>query len=307
MKKHSRPILVTGATGFIGSWVVTKLIKASRHVAALDQNPNASRLKQVLQDEDFASIDFYSCDISNTRDVQKLINKIKPATIIHLAALQIPACRAHPVICGQVNVIGQINIFEAARDAGVKRIIYTSSAAAKPRGLANAPGNLYGVFKKTGEEVARIFNEENGLPSLGLRPSIVYGVGRDDGETSAITKAMRAAALDEDYIIPFKTIGCMEYISEVADIFFQASEANWDGAKVTDLTTKKSSVDDVLEAIYSCVPNARVTASDNIRVAPEIALDNSALIEIIGDWPRVSLKDGARLTIEHYRSLYGKV
>ena len=91
-----------------------------------------------------------------------------------------------------------VNIFEAARDVGVKRIIYTSSAAAKPRGSANAPGNLYGVFKKTGEEVARIFNEENGLPSLGLRPSIVYGVGRDDGETSAITKAMRAAALDED-------------------------------------------------------------------------------------------------------------
>ena len=61
MKKHSRPILVTGATGFIGSWVVAKLIKASRHVAALDQNPNTSLLRQVLQDEDYASIDFYSC------------------------------------------------------------------------------------------------------------------------------------------------------------------------------------------------------------------------------------------------------
>ena len=114
MKKHSSPILVTGATGFIGSWVVARLIKASRHVAALDQNPNASRLKQVLQNEEYASVDFYSCDISNTKDVQKLINKIKPETIIHLAALQIPACRANPVMCGQVNVIGQINIFEAA-------------------------------------------------------------------------------------------------------------------------------------------------------------------------------------------------
>ncbi len=306
MAEDSRPVMVTGATGFIGSWIVAGLVGAGRTVVAADLHTDSTRLDQVLPVEDQRNIRWESCDVSDTAAVQRLVTETAPDAIIHLAALQIPACRANPVLCAQVNVVGQVNIFEAARQAKVERIVYTSSAAAKPRGPANAPANLYGVFKKTDEEIARIFWEEHGISSLGLRPYIVYGVGRDDGETSAITRAMRAAALGESYQIPFRTRGCIEYASEVADIFCRTTNATWEGARVSDLTTKISSIEDVLEAIHACVPDAQISAADTIRVAPEIGLDNSVLTDVIGDWEEVSLKEGTRRTIEHYRSLAGK-
>ncbi|MEQ8323033.1 MAG: NAD(P)-dependent oxidoreductase [Rhodospirillales bacterium] len=306
MAEESRPVLVTGATGFIGSWIVAALVRAGRAVVAADLHTASTRLDQVLPPKDQQNIRRVSCDVSDTAAVHRLVTETAPGAVIHLAALQIPACRANPVLCAQVNVVGQVNIFEAARQAGVEKIVYTSSAAAKPRGPANAPANLYGVFKKTDEEIARIFWEEHGISSLGLRPYIVYGVGRDDGETSAITRAMRAAALGERYQIPFRTRGCMEYASEVADIFSRTAEATWEGALVSDLTTQTSSIEDVLEAIHACVPDARITAADTVRVAPEIGLDNSVLADVIGDWPRVSLREGTRRTIAHYRSLAGK-
>lgn len=306
MAGDNRPVLVTGATGFIGSWIVAGLAKAGRPIVAADLHPDSMRLDQVLPPEEQTNIRWVSCDVSDTAAVRHLVTEAAPGAVIHLAALQIPACRANPVLCAQVNVVGQVNIFEAAREAGVDRVVYTSSAAAKPRGPANAPANLYGVFKKTDEEIARIFWEEHGISSLGLRPYIVYGVGRDDGETSAITKAMRAAAMGESYTIPFRTRGCMEYASEVADIFCRTTEATWESALVSDLTTQTSTIDDVLEAIHACVPGARITAADTVRAAPEIGLDNTVLADVIGEWPGVSLKEGTRRTIEHYRTLAGK-
>lgn len=303
MSEIKRPVLVTGATGFIGSWILAGLMRAGRDIVACDLHPDTARLDRVIPPDEQTPVDWRICDVSDTREVLDLVADVEPAAIIHLAALQIPACRANPVLAAQVNVVGQVNIFEAAREFGVPSVVYTSSAAAKPRGPANAPANLYGVFKKTDEEIARIFWDEHRISSLGLRPYIVYGVGRDDGETSAITKAMRAAALGEAYTIPFRTRGCMEYASEVADIFRRCMDATWEGALLSDLTTDLYSIDDVLAAIRACVPDARIDAADAVRVAPETNLDNSVLAGVIGDWPKVDLREGARRTIAHYREI----
>lgn len=303
MSEAKGPVLVTGATGFIGSWILAGLMRAGREVVACDLHPETTRLDRIVPKAEQTRVDWRICDVSDTREVLDLVADVQPAAIIHLAALQIPACRANPVLAAQVNVVGQVNIFEAARAFGVANLVYTSSAAAKPRGPANAPANLYGVFKKTDEEIARIFWDEHRIPSLGLRPYIVYGVGRDDGETSAITRAMRAAALGEAYTIPFRTRGCMEYASEVADIFIRCIDAKWKGALLSDLTTDLYSVDDVLAAIREVVPDARIDAADAVRVAPETNLDNSVLDRVIGGWPRVTLRDGAERTIAHYREI----
>ena len=97
----------------------------------------------------------------------------------------------------------------------------------------------------------------------------------------------------------------MEYVGEIADIFCRTARASWEGAKVSDLTTRTYSVDDILEAIYHCVPNARIGSADILRVSPNIEFDNSVLVDLIGEWQNVSLKEGTRRTIEHYRTLLG--
>src|SRR5581483_3761619 len=125
--------------------------------------------------------------------------------VVHLAALQVPFCRADPIRGAQVNVVGTVSMFAAAVRTGLATpIVYASSAAAfaaADAGLdpSGHPETHYGVYKLANEESARVFHAENGLSSIGLRPYVGYGPGRDQGLTSAPTMAMRAAARGEPF------------------------------------------------------------------------------------------------------------
>src|SRR5690606_31031575 len=112
--------------------------------------------------------------------------------VIHLAALQVPFCRADPVKGAQVNVVGTANVFEAARQHGVPQVAYASSIAIfgapedyppglLPNDAPPRPRTLYGVYKQANEGMARIYWQEHGLGSIGLRPYTVFGLGRDQG------------------------------------------------------------------------------------------------------------------------------
>lgn len=303
MSGTNEPVLVTGASGFLGSWIMARLISEGRPVIATDLSDDRHRLDQLVPRNDQDRVQWRICNVADTEAVSALVAETGPSAIIHLAALQIPACRAAPPTGALINVVGHANVMEAAREANVRKVIYTSSVAAKPRGPANAPGNLYGVFKKTDEEISRLYAQDFDVTSLGVRPYIVYGVGRDDGETSAITKAIRAAALGEPYDMPFSTTSCLQYAGEMAEIFYRCVEADWEGAILSDLTTETESTDALIAAIRAQVPDARISRSDVDRVSPTDGFDNAPLKAIIGDWPRTPLAEGVRDTITRYRAL----
>ena len=91
-------------------------------------------------------------------------------------------------------MLGTVSVFDAARAAGAK-LVYASSIAAL------AEGTLYGTWKRANEGTAAAFWAEDGFPSIGLRPALVYGVGRDRGVTASMTLAMAAAARGEPFHI----------------------------------------------------------------------------------------------------------
>jgi nucleoside-diphosphate-sugar epimerase len=134
--------------------------------------------------------------------------------IIHLAALQVPFCKAKPSLGAAVNVVGTVNVFEAAKRAGLKQVVYASSVAVYgiseeypdaplAHDAPHKPRTLYGVYKHANEGSARISYQDDGISSIGLRPYIVYGPGRDQGMTSGPTKAILAAVLGQPYHIGF--------------------------------------------------------------------------------------------------------
>lgn len=296
-------IFITGATGFLGSWIVARLVDRGIQVVATDISAEHHRLNRLKPDLPEGMVDFRICDVTDAQALDALIDETKPTGIIHLAALQIPQCREMPALGAAINIGGHINIFEAAHKHGIKRIIYTSSIAAKPRGPANAPSNLYGVFKKTDEEIARIYWQDYAMPSLGLRPYVVYGVGRDDGETSAITRAIEAAALGHSYEIPFTTKSCFQFAGDVADVFARAAVSQWDGALLSDVTDTVHSIDDVVSAIGQVVPDAVITRAASERISPSDGFDTSALRSVIGDFDEVPLVEGVRETVSLYREI----
>lgn len=305
MTSSNRTVVVTGASGFLAAWILPKLIARGLTVIAVDIARDETRLRQVVRGEAPDEIAWQVADLTNDGIMSRIAEQHAVSTILHLAALQIPACRANPLAGAKVNVVGHVSVLEAARSVGA-RVIYTSSVAAKPRGAANAPANLYGVFKRADEEIARLYAEDFGVSSFGLRPHVVYGIGRDQGETSAVTSAMRAAALGARYTVPWTTATCFQFADDIAEMFVRLVEAEWNGAHLADMTDNVESTADIIAAIRAVAPEADVRTEGPERLSPTTGFDVAALEKIIGPRPLTPLAEGVRRTIEHFRELRAK-
>ena len=132
------PIIVTGAGGCIGSWVLSILTKSKIPCVGFDLSESKRRLNLILGD-DAKNVAWEKNDVTNYPKLLNLVKKYNPSAIIHLAGLQVPFCAADPALGARVNVEGTINVFEACREIGLKRIVYASSVAS----LGMPPGGKW--------------------------------------------------------------------------------------------------------------------------------------------------------------------
>lgn len=285
------PVLITGGGGFLGRALTARLLDAGETVVTLDLSPATGGDPRATH---------LGADIREGAALLQLARAHEIRAIVHLAALVIPDCRSNPRLGAEVNVIGHLNMLELARSLGIHRFLYTSSIAARPRPPFDAPVNLYGVWKRACEDAAKVWFLDHGLPSVGLRPNVVYGPGRESGETAAITLAIKAAAKGQPYAMPFTSRMCFQHVDEVTDIMERCLRVIPAEPVVSDLTTDIAGTDDVIAAIRACAPDARITPSNTARPSPP-ELDNRPLIDLIGDWRKITLAEGVRKTFEHYR------
>ena len=217
-------VLVTGARGFIGAWVVKTLLADGRGVVALDQDLDRARLTQVLEDDGDSPLTEVEGDVTDLPALKQALTDHRIGAIIHLAALQVPACAANPSRGALVNVVGTTNVLVAARDAGIETpVVYASSVAAlSSSGDNGPPSTMYGVFKKANEGTALRMWSDEGVRSIGIRPHTGYGVGRDQGLTSGPTKAMLHAAAGRPFHIGFGGSLQMQHGQDVARVLVAA-------------------------------------------------------------------------------------
>jgi nucleoside-diphosphate-sugar epimerase len=280
-------ILVTGASGCIGAWVLHHLVKRGEPVIAFDIVRGGHRIDQVLTMKEQQNITFVQGDLSDFATVKGLFEQYPITHVIHLAALQVPFCRADPVRGAQVNVIGTVNLFEAARRKGIKHIAYASSIAVfgAPEDYDQAaltddapafPRTLYGVYKQANEAAARVYFHDYGMTSTGLRPHTVYGVGRDQGLTSDPTKAMLHAVASKPYHINFGGRLQLQLASDTALQFIEAAIHPLDRAYVFNMGGRVVSVEEIVTLIKRNRPQAQITHAANALPFPE-QLDDSGL------------------------------
>jgi nucleoside-diphosphate-sugar epimerase len=149
--------------------------------------------------------------------------------------------------------------------------------------------------------MARVYAIDRGLPSIGLRPYVVYGPGRDQGMTSGATMAMLAAARGEPYAIGYTGTAQYDYAPDVARAFVTAARAERLGAAVYNVPGAVATVDDVVAAIRTVVPGAEITSSgDPLPFPPE--LESVGFDRDVGPFPRTSLAVGVAATIAHIRA-----
>ena len=208
----SERVLVTGVLGCLGAWVARAVLADGDDVVGYDLGENTARLDLVLG-EDAARVTLVCGDITDLEALERVLDEHEITRVVHLAALQVPFVRANPPLGMRVNVAGTVNVFEAVskRLDRIPGVAYASSTAVynaadpspAPEAGGTAPSTLYGVSKLADEGMARVYAADNGLPSIGLRPYVVYGPGRDQGMTSGPTMAMLAAARGEPYAIGY--------------------------------------------------------------------------------------------------------
>jgi nucleoside-diphosphate-sugar epimerase len=301
----SGPVLVTGAGGCIGSWVLTLLTDAGIPVAAMDLTEDRRRPRLLMAESELAQVQWLTGDIADTAAVNHAVEKSGAKAIVHLAALQVPFCKADPVAGAKVNVVGTINIFEAARKCGVKRIAYASSIAAHGVFDPKTAATLYGAYKFANEQTSRVYAQDWQIASVGLRPGVVYGIGRDQGMTSKTTVAILAAAAGKPYTIPFRGPVSWLHAGEVASAFIRAVSRERNGAEVFDINGVASTVEQSVELIRKISPDAKIDISGQALPFP-MALPDQPVRSFLGDYGSMSMEDGIRQTYEMFRSLLAK-
>lgn len=304
--------LVTGSMGCIGAWTLHHLVKQGVQTVSFDLSSQRQRLELLLTAEEQQAITFIRGDLTDYDQVLQVIEEHSITHIIHLAALQIPFCKADPVMGARVNVVGTVNLLEAVRQAGLRHIAYASSVAVYgspdfyPQGIVDAdaplhPETLYGIYKQANEATARVYWQDHGLSSIALRPYTVYGVGRDQGLTSEPTKAMLAAAASQAFHISFGGAMQFHFASDVALQFIEASRTRVDGAYAFNLGTAPVHVSTVAELINKLRPGSGITFTDETLPFPE-GLDAGKLKRFLPTTPETPLEEGIRQTIEHFEA-----
>jgi UDP-glucuronate 4-epimerase len=299
MRAMSERFLVTGAYGCIGAWAVHELVRDGREVVTFDLSTEPRRLRLLLGD-DVESVPHVAGDITDGASLEHALDEHGITNVIHLAALQVPFVRADPPLGARVNVLGTVNVFEAGKRFELAPIVYASSIAALDRdgGVVGPPSTLYGAFKRANEHTARVYFEENGISSVGLRPHTVYGVGRDQGVTSAPTTAMLAAVAGRPYTIPYGGACQMQFARDVARAFIAASDAQATGAEVHNLPGARTPIADIVAAIGV----DSIGYDDVVLPFPE-ETDASSFRKLVPGFRDTPLDEGVELTMRRFREL----
>lgn len=309
--------LVTGALGCIGAWTVRAFVREGVPVVAFDLGSDPRRLRLIMTDDELAAVTFVRGDITDLASVEAALDDHAITNVIHLAALQVPFCRADPPLGALVNVVGTVNVFEAVKRRAdrIGPIVYTSSigmyaaddadvtTGRLPEGATAHPLNQYGVYKLANEGNARVYWLDNQVPSIGLRPMTAYGVGRDQGMTSGPTKAIAAAVLGVPYTVGFGGSTLFQYAEDVAGTLIAASRSGLTGANVFNLGGSVASMTQLVETIESIVPEARGLITFEPAPLPFPAEIDHAELAAIGPVPVTPFADGVAASAAIYRDL----
>lgn len=317
MMSNGERFLVTGAAGCIGAWTVRMLMDQGAAVIASDLTEDWRRFRLVCQGREDSQPDFVPLDVTRAPDVAAVVAEHEITHVVHLAGLQVPFCAADPPRGALVNVVGTVNVFEAVRAAnrGVG-LAYASSGAVFGSGPGQAggvvgddspvtPDSHYGVYKAANEATGRVYAAIHGVGSVGLRPFVVYGPGRDQGMTSGPSVAMLAAAAGVPYRIGFSGSLLLTYAADCAAAFIAAARAAAGSADAVCLNVpgQRASVAGLIELIGQILPESKkLITCDAVPIRFPAVLAAPALDAVTAGVGNRPLEDGVRATISHFRN-----
>jgi len=295
--------LVTGGAGFIGSHLTDKLIEQGHKVIVID-NLSTGKKENLNPKADFHNLDI--CDFDKIKPLFKDID-----FVFHLAAIpRVPTSVEDPVGTSKNNILGTLNIFKAASDNGVKRIVFASSSSVygdqkeSPlrENMAPDPISPYALQKLVGEQFAKLFNHLYKIPIISLRYFNVYGPRTDpDSEYSlVIGKFLKQKAENKSLTIfgDGKQTRGFCYVDDVNEANIKAMKSEkLKGGEVINISSGESySVNYLADLISGEIQYLPPRPGDVLHTKADITLANNLL-----EWqPKVSFIEGVKKTREWF-------
>ena len=312
-----KKILVTGACGWLGMEIVNTLLKRGDSVVATDLAISPPMAALAAKN---ASLTAASADLGEWHQVLGLLRDHKPDAIIHAAAIVgVIQCADIPIKALRVNVEGSINLFEAMKLTGVKRVVHISTeetygdfnSAVIDEDHPQNPTSVYGATKLAVEHFGRIYSRDHGLECINVRTCWVYGphLPRLRVPRTFVEAALRGEAhhLDEGGDLAVDQV----YISDtVAGALLALDQPRHRFDSYNIATGAAPTIGDVADAVNRAIPGARITAGSTgpykhggkVLSARKGALDIRRAREELNYEPQFDLQKGIEATIEATRA-----
>ena len=308
---RKRNYLVTGGAGFIGSHIVERLVREGHAVRVLDNLSSGHEANL----ESFGGVELIRGDI---RDAQ-LVNEVTQGVnvVFHEAALgSVPRSVADPVTTHQVNITGTLNVFLAARDAGVKRVVYASSSSVygetpvlpKREDMTPQPLSPYALSKLAGEHYASVFKHVYGFEIVSLRYFNIFGPRQDpESQYAAVIPRFITALLDGRAPVVYGD-GLQSrdftYVENVVNANLLAAEAEGVAGRVFNVACGgRYSLLDLLVKVKQILGSDIAVIHESARAGD--VRDSQAAIQAaetgLGYKVSVNFEDGLRRTVEWYK------
>jgi nucleoside-diphosphate-sugar epimerase len=327
-------ILMTGGTGCIGAATVFKLLSAVnaadiRQIVLTSRSGNPKLLQLWQRDGLDARIQFLNVDLADAAAMDTAVKDYRPTHVVHLGALQSPACDADPIRGMQVNLGGTMGLLDSVRNhcPQLERFVFASSAAVYgKRAIYDtptvgetatlAPPNLYGVWKEAGEQLCRLFHEQSGISTVCLRLNTTYGPGRDVGKTSAPTLAMKRVALGAvsgqtlPFQMPYQGKENYHYVEDVGAHFAGVCLQPFSGFGAFNIKGRTIEIADFLQAIRRAADDSDCGQFCDFKIAADAPenlfvydLEDEAIDGAFRDMPRTPIETGVQLSLSKFREM----
>jgi len=306
--------LVTGAAGFIGSTLVDRLL-ADRHSVIGVDDLSSGRIGNLEKAHQHPDFEFAKADIVDA-DLIGLLADSQPEVVFHLAAqIDVRRSVADPQFDASVNVVGTVRLAEAARRAGVRKVVHTSSGGSiygtpptypTSEAVPTDPASPYAAGKVAGEVYLNTFRHLYGLECSHIAPANVYGPRQDPHGEAGVVAIFAKALLSGK---PTKVFGDGSntrdyvFVDDVVDAFVKASGEAGGGQRFNIGTGVETSD----RQLHSAVA-AAVGAPDDPEFHPprlgdlrRSCLDIRRAEQVLGWRPQVMLDDGVAQTVAFFR------
>jgi UDP-glucose 4-epimerase len=306
--------LVTGAAGFIGSTLVDRLLADGHSVVGVD-DLSTGRSENIVGAERHDTFEFAKLDITDA-DLIGLLTETKPEVVFHLGAqISVKLSVDDPQFDSTVNVVGTVRLAEAARRAGVRKIVHTSSGGSiygvPPSYPTNEdaptdPSSPYAASKVAGEIYLNMYRNLYGLQCSHIAPGNVYGPRQDPhGEAGVVAIFAKALLAGRPTKIFGDGTDTRDYVfvDDVVDAFVKASGEAGDGQRFNVGTGVETSV----RQLHSEIAKAAGAPDEPEFHPPRLGdlrrscLDISRAQTVLGWRPAVQIDDGVARTVDFFR------